>query len=249
MRIGTWNVDYAEPPHVNLLRKVIAEHPADIWVLTETNDELRPPNAPHRLSSRPRSSAEAAKSREGSHWVTIWSRFPILELTDFVPSDQVYTAVARVDLSELGSGKEAIIFGTVLPWQRGEDHSRAIRQQSAEWRTLVGRFPNALFCLAGDFNTDMGRASEYGLRYFVGSKPSTEQLSSLLRDVGLSCVTDHGYPKGLRPNYPPVDHIALSEAVAARTRIASVWAGKHGDGVAAGDRIGLVVDVPKDALP
>ncbi len=44
MRIGTWNVEYAYAPRLAALREVLTANSADIWVLTETHDDLMPTN-------------------------------------------------------------------------------------------------------------------------------------------------------------------------------------------------------------
>jgi hypothetical protein len=244
MRIGTWNVDYAKTADLPDLHARLIEHPADIWILTETHDELRPFGTTYCQSSGQRDLSEApGLVRPGSQWVTIWSRFPIMPMDGLDVSDSHRTIVARIDLSDLKKGAEAIIFGTVLP-ERGEaEHASAITQQAMEWTLLRATYPDALFCVAGDFNTDMGRASDYGLKHFFGPRGSTGLLAASLRAVGLHTVTDTGFPEGLKLKYPPIDHIALSSAQAGKARIASIWSGVNGHGDDVGDRIGVVIDV------
>lgn len=45
MRIGTWNVEYAYEGRLDVLRRVMTVNQADIWVLTETHDDLVPEGA------------------------------------------------------------------------------------------------------------------------------------------------------------------------------------------------------------
>lgn len=80
MRIGTWNVDYVFKHRLDILRRVLSlrDNQADIWVLTETHDELVPPGCEHVAHSEPRPKNFSA-IRPGSRWVSIWSRFPIIE--------------------------------------------------------------------------------------------------------------------------------------------------------------------------
>ena len=54
MRIGTWNVEYAYEKRLDALHAKLAEHPADIWVLTETHDALVPPGCTFAVHSAPR---------------------------------------------------------------------------------------------------------------------------------------------------------------------------------------------------
>jgi hypothetical protein len=54
MRIGTWNVEYAYQPRLDALRQVLANNSADIWILTETHDDLVPEDLTHVAHSEPR---------------------------------------------------------------------------------------------------------------------------------------------------------------------------------------------------
>lgn len=244
MLIGTWNVDYAEKSHRADLLARMAEHPADIWVLTETHDDLKPPGHAYTRSSIQRDHAEApGKVIDDSRWVTVWSRYPIADLPDFIPTDSYRTVAARIDLSEVRPGAEIIVYGTVLPEKGTSNHAAAIRAQSEEWKYLRDACPNAILCVAGDFNTDMGRAEDYGLKTFFGPTDSTALLVKTLEGLPMRTVTDHGFPEGLKPKYPPIDHIALSEPHADQARIVSVWAGRKGDGQTIDDRIGIVIAV------
>ena len=244
MLIGTWNVDYAEKSHRADLLARITENPADIWVLTETHDDLKPPGDAHSLSTPQRDHAEApGKVIDGSRWVTIWSRYRVTDLPDFTPMDPSRTVVAGIHLSESDSDPEIVVYGTVLPERGQVKHAAAIREQSQEWQRLRHAYPKAMICVAGDFNTDMRRARDYGLPSFFGPKKSTRFLMKSLRALGMRTVTDHGFPEGLKPKYPPIDHIALSDPHADQARIGSTWAGRKGNGQKVGDRVGVVIDV------
>ncbi len=165
MRIGTWNVEYAPEGRLDVLRRVMTLHQADIWVLTETHDALVPKDAVHAAHSEPR-----PHQRDGSRWVSIWSRYPIIE--QVVCEDSRRTVCALLEIEET---IRLLVYGTVMPWaaDQGDDppeeklpnwseHHRALPLQCAEWLDLRQRYPDALLCVAGDFNTDMGRGSRYG---------------------------------------------------------------------------------------
>jgi hypothetical protein len=79
MRIGAWNVDYAKPSELPRLRRTLAKHEADIWVLTETHDALRPRWMRSAVCPQRRPD-DASAVRFGSRWVSVWSRFPISRL-------------------------------------------------------------------------------------------------------------------------------------------------------------------------
>jgi hypothetical protein len=244
MRIGTWNVDYAKVGHLPDLQTRLNEHPADIWILTETNDDLRPAGSIFRRSSDQRCRAEAPKDvRARSRWVTVWSRFPIMKLHGFRPRDLMRTTAVRLNLYDVQPGAEIIVYGTVLPEKGEAKHAAAIRAQSEEWKYLRDAYPHAILCVAGDFNTDMGRAEEYGYGFFFGPKASTALLAKTLEGLAMRTVTDHGFPEGLKPKYPPIDHIALSAPHAEKVQPVSVWAGPSGCGKSFKDRIGVVVHV------
>ena len=59
MRVGTWKVGYAVPGSLNQLEARVREYSADIWVLTETHDSLRPPGLGFVQASYQRARDEA----------------------------------------------------------------------------------------------------------------------------------------------------------------------------------------------
>jgi len=73
---------------------------------------------------------------------------------------------------ELATYKESMTPEQVLPWKGDRDrvandwpeHHRVIPEQCAEWLELRKKYPEALLCVAGDYNTDMGTGSYYGTR-------------------------------------------------------------------------------------
>jgi endonuclease/exonuclease/phosphatase family metal-dependent hydrolase len=166
-----------------------------------------------------------------------------MKLHGFTPADPSRTTAVRINLFEVKPGTEIIVYGTVLPEKGEANHAAAIKAQSEEWTYLRDAYPKAILCVAGDFNTDMGRAKDYGYPHFFGPKDSTALLVKTLERLRMRTVTDHGFPEGLKPKYPPIDHIALSEPHADQARIVSSWAGRKGDGQTIDDRIGIVIAV------
>jgi len=156
VRIGTWNVEYAYPNRLDALRRVLTENAADIWVLTETHDDLVPPGCAHVAHSEPRPKNWSG-IRDGSRWVSIWSRFPIAGIVRLPAADLERTVVARIELSP---SETMFVYGTVMPWKgdRGKfdwsEHHRIVPEQCAEWRALRDQCPEATLCVAGDYNTD-----------------------------------------------------------------------------------------------
>jgi len=236
LRIGTWNVEYAYPKRLEAIRQVLATHPADIWILTETHDDLTPAGCSHRAHSLPRPKNWNG-IRSGSRWVSIWSTFPILETIALEGSDRERTLVVKL---ATGSDRPLLVYGTVLPWKgdRGafnwDEHHRVIQQQSLEWQAIAAQFPDADLVIAGDYNTDMGTGRHYG------TKRGIADLNRNLSECKLYCATA---PEHLPPDilpYPPIDHIALPSAWRGRTRIASAW---PADRKTHSDHSGLVLQI------
>jgi exonuclease III len=236
VRIGTWNVEYAREARRPALEAVLAENPADIWVLTETHDALIPPGCVFAEHSLPRPS-EAPAIRPGSRWVSIWSRYPIQRRVDLPSSDRERTVTALIDLGSVGP---MLVYGTVLPWKGDRtkfdwsEHHRVIAEQSAEWLKLRALYPNAAHCVAGDYNSDLGTGAFYGTR--AGVKGLRDGLAA----CDLYCPTaPEWFPAG-RPPPPLIDHIALPARWKDRTSIVAAWAA---DKSRLSDHSGVVVEV------
>lgn len=236
MRIGTWNVEYAAGKDRNPLRLARLEAAnADIWVLTETHDELDL-SATHRAVS----TLQRPTGRAGGRWTTIWSRWPIRQVVEV--EDQVRTVAALVDAP---SGL-ILVYGTVLPWgtdpgptgtARGwTEMDRVLPLQLAEWRRLQEQFPHAALVVAGDFNLNLGG------KHYYGTERARKVLRAGLTELQLHCATDWGHVPAGTLQSSPIDHVVVPAAWAARTRVVSAWEGDAG-GRRLSDHSGLVVQV------
>lgn len=237
MRIGTWNVEYAPESRLDILRRVMAVHAADIWVLTETHDALVPSGTNHAVHSEPR-----PRQRDGSRWVSIWSRYPIIEQVTCADCRRTVCAVI-----ETPGQRRLVVYGTVMPWHsdQGDDppqaklpkwaaHDAVVPRQCAEWRALRARFPDADFCAAGDFNTDMASGARYGTEQGIGA------IVEAMDACGLFCATAPGrIPEGRLPVLP-IDHIVLPREWASSTSIVAAWPAFKG---VISDHSGLVVEI------
>lgn len=239
MRIATWNVEYVYASRVDALRRVVNENCADIWVLTETHDDLVPSGAQHVAHSKPRPKNWSG-IRPGSRWVSIWSRWPIIADVNLPDADLERTVAALIDTGN----QKLLVYGTVLPWKgdRGKfdwsEHHRVIPLQCAEWLKLHQEHSDAALCVAGDYNTDMGTGACYG------TKAGIAALRAGLGECGLYCATAPEHlPNGLLPR-PPIDHIALPLAWKERVSIAAAWPASKG---LLSDHSGLVVAVSDPA--
>ncbi len=249
MRIGTWNVEYAAGKDKNDRRlRRLRDADCDIWVLTETHDELA--LGPDYSSA---STVQREPGRAGGRWTTIWSRSPIIKT---VPVDDVHRTVAALIDSPSGP---LLVYGTVLPWHadRGPgghaagwtEHHRLIPMHGREWAALRRLYPDAALCVAGDLNMNLG-----GPHYY-GTVEGRALLRAAFSDAGLACITEtERIPAGLLA-HGPIDHICVSEQLSGAARVATAWEGTDGDGVRLSDHnpirpIGSVVQGafrPRDA--
>lgn len=240
MRIGTWNVEYAYEKRLEALRQVLTENHADIWVLTETHDDLAPPKCKHSAhsDSRPKNWPGI---REGSRWVSIWSKYPIIEKITLDGGDRDRTVIAVIDL---GDSKKMLVYGTVLPWHDDQKelglpnwskHHLVIAEQSAEWAELRKQYPDVPLCVAGDYNTDMGTGSCYGTKQGIAA------LRSGLTESALFCSTEpERFSKKDALEFPPIDHIALPISWANSTSIVAAWPANK---PILSDHSGMIVEV------
>ena len=239
MRIATWNVEYAYANRLDALRGALNENEADVWVLTETHDDLVPAGAVFGAHSKPRPKNWSG-IRPGSRWVSIWSRHPIIAEVSLPDTDLERTVCALIDTGN----QKLLVYGTVMPWKgdRGKfdwsEHHRVIPMQCAEWLKLNQEHSDAALCIAGDYNTDMGTGAYYG------TKSGIAMLREGLADCGLYCATAPEHlPKGLLPR-PPIDHIALPLAWKHRASVVAAWPASKG---ILSDHSGLVVAVSDGA--
>lgn len=235
LRIGTWNVWYAFEDRLPALREVTQNNPADIWILTETHDNLVPYGCEHVVHSEPRPKNWSG-IRPGSRWVSIWSKFPLQRLP-FHLADGERTVLAQADLGPQG---KLIIYGTVLPWKDDRkipgwsEHHRVIEQQSAEWLSLHQTYPGISLCIAGDYNSDMSLGRRYG------TKQGVEAIEQGLAQCDIFCATEpERFPHDLL-DVLPIDHIALPISWKENTSVVAAWpAAKE----TLSDHSGMVVEV------
>lgn len=247
MRIGTWNVEYAYPARLDALRAVLSANQADIWVLTETHDDLQPSSQCEFVAHTEPRPKNWSGIRSGSRWVSIWSRFPIIADVTLSTADKERTIAVLLDI---GQPRKLIVYGTVMPWKgdrgigdRGikdwSEHHRIVPQQCAEWLELAQTHSDAEICVAGDFNTDMGTGSYYG------TKQGIAMLHAGLTDCKLFCATEMSrVPVGFLQN-PPIDHIAVPLEWESLTKVVSAWPAQKG---VLSDHSGLVIEIIPQVL-
>ena len=242
LRLATWNVEYADGVAKNKARlaRILSER-ADIWVLTETHDDLSllPTHGSVTTVQRP-------TGRRGGRWTAIWSKWP---LAGVAVEDPVRT-VAAIVATPAGS---VLVYGTVLPWcgDAGPDLAnpakgwtemdRVLPLQLAEWRRLRDAHPGLPLVVAGDLNMNLG-----GPHYY-GTKRCRETLLAGIEPLGLACatITERVPPGMLR--YPPIDHVLVPSSWS--TSVVSGWEGTNAEGSRLSDHSGLVVEVVEGIGP
>ena len=232
LRIGTWNVEYARTLETNKRRReALSAQPADIWVLTETHDDLYPSEEYSAVHAKQRIPLRGPVV-ESSRWVSVWSRLPIEQVTiDGSDDERTVAALIRTDQGKL------IVYGTVMPW-RGDDARNgldAMSQQVADWGELRRRFPGVPLCVAGDFNDDLSPAPA-----IFHSNAVSNALRSGLVQNNLVCATLGDFAK-------LIDHIALPQAWMPRSRLGGFWQEFKG-GPRLSDHPGVVVEVEMTPL-
>lgn len=137
LRLATWNVEYAAGATKNAARlaRILSEK-ADIWVLTETHDDLS--LVPTHAST---TTVQRSTGRRGGRWTAIWSRWPLAPVAVDDPARTVAALVAT-------PGGSLLVYGTVLPWgtdpgpdlaktaKGWSEMDRVLPLQLAEWRRL-----------------------------------------------------------------------------------------------------------------
>ncbi len=237
LRLGTWNLEYAAGAAKNVARLArLRAEDADVWVLTETHDQLD-----LAATHVPVSTVQRPTGRTGGRWATIWTRWPVLER---LPVEDPLRTVAALLESPVGP---LVVYGTVLPWgtdpgptgkARGwSEMDRVLPLQVGEWRRLRERFPDAPLVVAGDLNMNLGG------KHYYGTASCRKVLREGLADVGLACATETDRVPAGALRHPHIDHVVVPSAWVPRSRVVSAWEGTTADGARLSDHSGLVLEV------
>lgn len=252
LRIATWNLEHPveQWAQASILDRMAAVS-ADLWVLTEThddvvprrNDDVPPRQAYHAVSSAPRRG-----SSPGERWVTIWSRHPILGQHE--TSDPERTVAVTVELCD---GRHLLVYGTVLPWcgdawggfpsKGAVAYTNALERQASDWQRLQAAHPGTPLCVAGDFNQDLSRTQHY-----YWSKVARAALRKQLCMAGLEALTgDEADPVARASDGRKrcIDHVCVSHHLAANTR-SEAWP-PYVNGREVSDHYGIVVTLAEPA--
>jgi endonuclease/exonuclease/phosphatase (EEP) superfamily protein YafD len=232
LKIATWNLNHPKPNSWKkkpLIEAQIYKIDADIWVLTETNNEaIDLSSTHHKFTSR--------EDEKHDAYTTVWIRsaFSGQLLKTFDPE-----IAACVSLT-LPKGKY-LVYGTILTWHgdRGQDeqsknweeHYKSIQAHGNDWYRLLQENPNSRMIVAGDFNQARDKSKWYG------TEKGINLLTELLERNSLICLTDTVQPK-LRHN---IDHICVTKdwAIAGNPKS---WEGTQED-VILSDHNGVYVEI------
>ena len=238
LRAGTWNVEYATGKERNRLRLArLLARPADLWILTETHDDLDL-SATHTAVSTAQRPARPA----GERWTTTWTRWPVLERIPV--SDPLRTVAALLQ----APGGTIAVYGTVLPWHSDHgpgtvkakywsEQDRVLPIQLAEWRAIQHRYPGTPLLIAGDLNMSLGG------KHYYGTARGRAALKAGLAALELGCATEYGrLPTGAL-QHSPIDHIVLPLHWLDRARVIDAWEGTDPNGQKLSDHSGLLVEV------
>ena len=236
MRIARWNVAYGRGKTANRRRlSRMQEINADIWILTETHDDLSPGDEFRAVRSQQRPHGHGdGRVNERSRWVTIWSRKILrTELLDVKDPERSVACVIETDQGAMW------IFGTVLPWYgdaRGVSVKEEVELQCLDWNDLNHKVGN-LGCVAGDFNVNLD-----GPHYY-GSRESKAAVKNALEASGLVALTDYSRTEEARPDFGLIDHIAVSSEIADESIRPLIWEKRNDHNELLSDHLGVSVDL------
>jgi hypothetical protein len=251
MRLATWNLErprLGSHRRLPAIRERIRQVDADVWILTETNDDAVDLSASHpfRVSTAP----VPAYHAPGERWTAVWSRWPL----EVLPTCDPHVAAGARVVTPSGP---TIVYGTVLPYHAdrgrgGEARSwsefhRVVPLQAADWGRLRDRFPGDHFCLAGDLNQSLDGRPWSG-RQWYGTAATRALLLRSLELAGLRCVTAGDLVgDGLLSTRSSIDHVCLdAESAALDARMGAWEAGCGEGGVRLSDHNGVWVEVGRD---
>jgi hypothetical protein len=228
LTIATWNLERTRPgahERIRVFLEQMAEIEADIWVLTETSEAIRPARYSY-LASSPWPGAPYEPDERG---VMIWSRRPLrqVQTLPFLPkagepaAQPSYaltsqdTAPVACALAETPVGP-ILVYGTIITWPgdpgpqggmaSGAAQRQAIDAQAADWTSLRATLRDVPLFVVGDLNVSLA-----GPVY--PSRELREHLSGALGQAGLRCLTgEFVAPEGK----PAVDQICLGGPLAVR---------------------------------
>lgn len=246
MRLATWNLQRLISPagaRMSRVRPCLEAIEADVWVLTETGEEVSPGPDYRGVAT---SEFDRELHAPGEVWTKIWSRWPIERLMP--TSDPARCVASRIH--PLGQAP-FIVYGTVLPWTGsswrglpstgGVAFGASLAAQTSDWRSLQAAYPADDLFVMGDLNQDLCDAPP---RYY-GSKLNQGRLRSALSESSLMAFTG-GVGDPIRRDSAPlacIDHICGPARLGSRVRSTIRWPDARAPVRGVSDHFGVAVDL------
>lgn len=243
MKIATWNLECADPntSQAQRQRQWLDRINADIWVLTETNDDISPGSAYQGVAS----GQSDCPRGSGKPWVQIWVRNG--EISPLPTADEARTVCARVTLT---TGLDYLVYGTVLPgldssWRshpaaQGEAFLAALALQQADWLRLRSTYPETTLIVAGDFNQDLGDMPYYGSRR---NKQALRQALATVNLDGLTAGDNDPVRRLLGSQHASINHICLAGTQGQTSYPTFTWPNQLEELRGLADQFGVGVEV------
>lgn len=196
MRVGTWNLEWAERSRLDRLRQAeeLAGARADVWVLTEARPDVLPEGWQSTASANiPPTEGIGAGHRD-------WGCFAVVgapELQSLAVPELPTGACALVSID----GEDWLVLGVCMPWRMGvpplpPNAAPGAQDGPARWRAVLDRVDAVLFrltprltpnrvLLAGDLNQTLAgpNVGFNGGRQAVDELLSRHDLVAYTRDA------------------------------------------------------------------
>jgi len=221
--LATWNVEGTKPrsaARLAVVREALAALHHDVLVLTESYVDI-PALSGLRLSA---TSSEAPDREREGRWVCIWTSTAISAESLAVREEAERSAAV---LLSMPSGRQVIVFGTVLPWRTdsrraglrgGAAFEHSLNLQARDITRLRAQFPGARFWMLGDFNQEIDASRP------AGTAVGRAALKRFLAEQNLLALTGGATDPLRRERWrDSIDHICVDAKSAASASPARIW--------------------------
>jgi hypothetical protein len=196
LKIATWNVERPnltterQREKANAINAELKKHPADIFILTETNECISPGTDYVHHSEPLDKDAGGDYYEDGERRVSIWSVYPIIERLKVKNSLTTACAVLKTPFGNLA------VFGCIIGIHGIRDgFDTDLKDQMEDLTRFAALGYN--ICYAGDFNLSFCDS-------YYTKKTARSQLNDLFSAIRM---------KNLTADIPEnIDHIVISES-------------------------------------
>lgn len=187
MKIATWNLNWPRTASkIEAINDELEKVDADVLILTETNDVIRPGAEYRHLSSDPLPAPRPYAYKSGDHEATIWSKYAI---TQIAIKERFTSVCVQLPLEKM------IVYGTVIGILGiKKSFSSDLRNQINDWEVIGATERN--ICIAGDFNVCW----------------NGEKFPKVGRDEIAKCFDRLSIENLTREIEGNIDHIAISKS-------------------------------------